>query len=124
LRERTHFVDCRTRHLGKRPANGHGRAVSGNDVIFFFLNPTELPMPAVQPSDIASGLVAASLPVVSAVRAMRETRGYSIEELSLTCGLAAFELADIESGRDTDPAKLRRIASALGLPEDTFVAAG
>ena len=80
-------------------------------------------MPAVQPSDIAASGFAASLPVVNAVRAMRETRGYSIEELSLTCGLAAFELADIESGRSADPAKLRRIASALALPEDTFTAA-
>lgn len=81
-------------------------------------------MPAVQPPDIAAGFAAANVPAVNVVRAMRETRGYSIEELSLTCGLAAFELADIESGRDTDPAKLRRIASALALPEDSFVAAG
>ena len=81
-------------------------------------------MPAVQPSDFPAGLVAANLPVVNAVKAMRETRGYSIEELSLTCGLAAFELANIESGRDTDPAKLRRIASALALPENAFILAG
>ena len=75
-------------------------------------------MPALQPSDIGADF-AMSLPVVNSVKAMRETRGYSIEELSLTCGLAAFELANIESGRDTDPAKLRRIASALALPENT-----
>ena len=77
-------------------------------------------MPAVQPSDILAGH-AANAPDVNAVRAMRETKGYSIEKLSLTCGLAAFELADIESGKDTDPAKLRRIASALMLPEDAFI---
>jgi transcriptional regulator with XRE-family HTH domain len=77
-------------------------------------------MPALQPSDhLAEPAVKA--PDVNAVRAIRETRGYSIEKLSLTCGLAAHELADIESGKDTDPAKLRRIASALMLPEDAFI---
>jgi transcriptional regulator with XRE-family HTH domain len=79
-------------------------------------------MPAVQPPDILAN-PAAEVPGFNAVRAMRETKGYSIEKLSLTCGLAAFELADIESGKDTDPAKLRRIASALMLPEDAFLAA-
>jgi transcriptional regulator with XRE-family HTH domain len=79
-------------------------------------------MPAVQPSDILAQ-AAAGAPDFNAVRAMRETKGYSIEKLSLTCGLAAYELADIESGKDTDPTKLRRIASALMLPEDAFTAA-
>jgi transcriptional regulator with XRE-family HTH domain len=62
------------------------------------------------------------VPGLNAVRAIRETKGYSIEKLSLTCGLAAHELAAIESGRDTDPVKLRRIATALLLPEDAFIA--
>jgi transcriptional regulator with XRE-family HTH domain len=57
----------------------------------------------------------------SALRAIRETRGYSMEELSLTCGLAINEIADIESGKDADPSKLRRIASALRLPEDALI---
>ncbi|UVK47595.1 helix-turn-helix domain-containing protein [Mesorhizobium sp. AR07] len=58
----------------------------------------------------------------STLRAMRETRGYSVEKLSLTCGLAANEIEDIESGKVTDPSKLRRIASALRLPQETFLA--
>lgn len=57
----------------------------------------------------------------SALRAIRETKGYSMEELSLTCGLATYELADIESGKDADPVKLRRIAAALRLPEDVLI---
>jgi transcriptional regulator with XRE-family HTH domain len=57
----------------------------------------------------------------NALRAMRATRGYSLEELSFTCGLATHELAEIENGRDNDPAKLRRIALALQLPETTFL---
>ena len=52
------------------------------------------------------------------LRTMRETRGYSVEELSLTCGLSVGEIEDIENGRAADPSKLRRIASALGLPHD------
>lgn len=56
----------------------------------------------------------------SALKAMRQTRGYSLEELSFACGLATDELAALESGTDADPAKLRRIASALQLPETAF----
>ncbi|MER8465776.1 helix-turn-helix transcriptional regulator [Mesorhizobium sp. M1396] len=52
------------------------------------------------------------------LRAMRETRGYSVEKLSLTCGLAVDEIEDIENGRVTDPSKLRRIVSALRLPQE------
>ena len=55
------------------------------------------------------------------LKAMRQTRGYSLEELSFTCGLATHELAAIENGRDSDPVKLRRIALALQLPETTFL---
>ncbi|RUU29656.1 helix-turn-helix transcriptional regulator [Mesorhizobium sp. M6A.T.Ce.TU.016.01.1.1] len=57
----------------------------------------------------------------SALRTIRETRGYSMEELSLTCGLAVDEIADIENGKNADPSKLRRIASALRLPENALV---
>ena len=57
----------------------------------------------------------------AALKAIRETKGYSVEELSLTCGLATNELVDIESGKDADPAKLRRIATALQLPESVFI---
>ena len=63
----------------------------------------------------------AALTSPSALKAIRETKGYSMEELSLTCGLAMFELADLESGKDADPVKLRRIAAALRLPEDALI---
>jgi transcriptional regulator with XRE-family HTH domain len=77
-------------------------------------------MPAVQPPDTFANLAAQGSDI-NAVRAIRETRGYSIEKLSFACGLASDELADIESGKDTDPAKLRRIALALMLPEDALI---
>lgn len=57
----------------------------------------------------------------SALKAIRETRGYSMEELSLTCGLAIDEIAGIENGKNADPSKLRRIASALRLPENALI---
>ncbi|TGU57050.1 XRE family transcriptional regulator, partial [Mesorhizobium sp. M00.F.Ca.ET.186.01.1.1] len=41
--------------------------------------------------------------------------------LSLTCGLAVGEIVDIEDGKDADPAKLRRIASALQVPEEELI---
>lgn len=51
--------------------------------------------------------------VASRVKAYRESAGYSIEDLAVTCGLANSELTAIEDGNDADPAKLRRIAAAL-----------
>lgn len=50
------------------------------------------------------------------VTAMRDAFGYSLEDLAVTSGLATTELAELEAG-GTDPLKLARLASALGLPE-------
>jgi transcriptional regulator with XRE-family HTH domain len=61
-------------------------------------------------------------PDYTTLRTMRETRGYSVEELSLTCGLSVGEIEDIETGRAADPSKLRRIASALRMPQDALIA--
>ncbi len=55
------------------------------------------------------------------VKALRESFGYSIEELALTCGLAIDEIGAIEAGEDAEPTRLRRIASALGLPQDALL---
>ena len=57
----------------------------------------------------------------SALRAIRESRGYSLEALSLTCGLSTDEIANIENGKDHDPSRLRRIAAALRLPESALI---
>lgn len=54
--------------------------------------------------------------VASRVKAYRESAGYSIEDLAVTCGLANSEITAIEDGSDADPAKLRRIAAALQVP--------
>lgn len=55
-----------------------------------------------------------------AVKQSREAMGYSVEDLSLTCGLTGAEISRIELGADVDPARLRRIAAALQVPTSTF----
>jgi DNA-binding XRE family transcriptional regulator len=109
--------------LGKSVASGHSlaRLRQHHDLIKLF-QPMELPMPQIAKRETFSALVAAEIaPEHSAIRAIRETRGYSMEELSLTCGLSTNEIADIESGKDADPTKLRRIATALRLPENALI---
>lgn len=71
---------------------------------------------------LSESLVSEIGPDYTTLRAMRESRGYSVEELSLTCGLSVDEIEDIENGRAADPSKLRRIASALRMPQDTLIA--
>lgn len=56
----------------------------------------------------------------SAVRSIRESFGYSIDDLAVTCGLTIRDIARIESGEETDPSLLRRIATALNLPEEAL----
>ncbi|MDX8480997.1 helix-turn-helix transcriptional regulator [Mesorhizobium sp. VK24D] len=76
-------------------------------------------MPNTARNHVSNNMIAAN--GYSALRAVRETKGYTIEELSLTCGLAVGEIIDIEDGKDADPAKLRRIASALQVPEEELI---
>jgi len=71
------------------------------------------PVPEVVATAVAAG--------ESVVKAMREFVGYSLEELAVACGLAVDEIVRIEAGDDSDPARLSRIAHALGLPEDAVL---
>jgi hypothetical protein len=110
--------------LGKSLASGHlpDRLRQLRHLIKLF-QLTELPMPNTAKREALSEPVANEIgPDYSTLRAMRETRGYSVEKLSLTCGLATDEIEDIESGKVTDPSKLRRIVSALRLPQDALIA--
>ncbi|WP_455273902.1 helix-turn-helix domain-containing protein [Rhizobium herbae] len=63
-------------------------------------------------NDLGLGAISGGT-VASRVKAYRESAGYSIEDLAVTCGLANFEISAIEDGSDADLAKLRRIAAAL-----------
>ena len=78
---------------------------------------------SISPSNIgdeqASILLASD--IAARVRAAREAVGYSIDDLAVTCGLAKAEISDIESGKDQDPAKLKRVASALQVPISDFL---
>ena len=65
----------------------------------------------------AAAAVAAGM---NLVRAIRESIGYSIEDLAVACGLTADEITEIEVGNDADPVRIRRIAAALGMSEDAF----
>jgi Helix-turn-helix domain len=51
-------------------------------------------------------------------REAREAKGYSIEDLAVTCGLTAAEIRDVEMGLEASPGYLRRVAAALGLPDN------
>lgn len=55
------------------------------------------------------------------VTALRESVGYSVEDLAVTCGLAIGEISAIEAGENAEPSQLRRIATALGLPDEALL---
>lgn len=57
------------------------------------------------------------------IKAIRESVGYSIEDLAVTCGLANSEIVGIEEGTDSDPARLKRMAAALKVQLEDLLAA-
>lgn len=65
------------------------------------------------PEPVAAAVAAGT----NIVKALRESIGYSVEDLALTCGLTSGEISAIEAGDDGDAGRLRRIAKALGLPD-------
>lgn len=54
-----------------------------------------------------------SAPHWQSLRGLRETAGYSIDDLAETCGLTHAEITAIEEGRDADEGKIARITAAL-----------
>ncbi|KAA1180414.1 helix-turn-helix transcriptional regulator [Rhizobium tropici] len=58
--------------------------------------------------------------IAAAVRQAREAIGYTVDDLSETCGLTSEEIIEIEAGAEADSAKLRRVATALQVPPSTF----
>ncbi|CCM74501.1 helix-turn-helix domain-containing protein [Rhizobium mesoamericanum] len=71
--------------------------------------------------DASKATAVSAVNVAAAVRAAREAVGYSVDDLAVTCGLVVNEIEEIESGEDADPAKLKRIATALQVPVSSFV---
>lgn len=72
---------------------------------------------------LADAVIIEAVSADNALKAIRLAKGYSVEHLALTCGLATNEIIDIESGKDADPMRLRRIAYALQLPESALLGA-
>lgn len=73
---------------------------------------TSTPLPTAVAAAVEAGM--------NLVRAIRESVGYSIDDLAVACGLTADEITQIEVGNDADPTRIRRIAGALGIPEDAM----
>ena len=48
-------------------------------------------------------------------RHLRTDKGYSVEDLALTCGLTVSEITAIEAGGPASPDYIHRLAHALGL---------
>jgi transcriptional regulator with XRE-family HTH domain len=69
------------------------------------------------------GNIAMQIDVGGRVKLLREKAGYSIDDLSVTCGLSNDEIESIEEGGDSDPARLKRIASALQVPLSAVLSA-
>lgn len=66
--------------------------------------------------EIIEAITAALNSGANVITALRDAYGYSIEDLSMTSGLAVLEVEDLEAG-NIDPAKLARLTASLGLPE-------
>jgi len=69
----------------------------------------------------ANGAKLSPQSIANAVSEARRAIGYSIEDLAVTTGLINDEILRIENGTDSDPAKLKRIASALKVPVSKFL---
>lgn len=72
--------------------------------------------------DGANATAVPQIEIGAAVRRSREAAGYTVDNLSETCGLTENEISMIESGADVDPAKLRRVAVALQVEPSIFLA--
>jgi transcriptional regulator with XRE-family HTH domain len=55
------------------------------------------------------------------VRSIRQSVGYSIEDLAETCGLTTAEIIAIEEGLEADSGQLKRVAQALQVPVSDLV---
>ncbi|MDW6026344.1 helix-turn-helix transcriptional regulator [Mesorhizobium sp. BAC0120] len=51
------------------------------------------------------------------ITTIRTSMGYTVEELSLTCGLSVGEITEMERDDEVDIPRLRRILSALRISE-------
>ncbi len=57
-----------------------------------------------------------SSPFASKIITARNAAGYTVDQLALTCGLTTQEITALETGKDSDPLRVRRVAAALQIP--------
>lgn len=57
-----------------------------------------------------------SAPFAGKIALARDAAGYTVDQLALTCGLTSEEILALETGADSDPSRLKRVANALQLP--------
>ncbi|PZM08788.1 helix-turn-helix domain-containing protein [Rhizobium tubonense] len=76
---------------------------------------------SIQNVDASNVSQLSQIDVGNAVRTARESYGYSLDDLAVTCGLTNREISDVEIGADTDPSKIRRIAAALQIAPSEFL---
>ncbi len=57
---------------------------------------------------------------VHIVQAVRQSLGYSIEELAVVCGLTSDEITLLENSDQVEPTKLARITTAAGFQPETI----
>lgn len=76
---------------------------------------------SIQDVDASNVSPLSEIDVGNAVRTARESYGYSVDDLAVTCGLTNREISDVEIGADTDPSKIRRIAAALQIAPSEFL---
>jgi transcriptional regulator with XRE-family HTH domain len=54
------------------------------------------------------------------ITSARKTAGYTLEQVAITSGLTAAEISAIESGKDIEDGKIRRLALALKIPRENL----
>jgi len=55
-------------------------------------------------------------PFAKKITTARDEAGYSVEQLAITCGLTTSEITALENGSDSDPLRIKRVATALQIP--------
>lgn len=56
-----------------------------------------------------------TISIAQAIATARQAAGYSLEDMAITTGLTVSEIEALESGKDTDTARLKRVMSSLQL---------
>lgn len=57
-----------------------------------------------------------SAPFAGKILSARNAAGYTVDQLALTCGLTSQEITALESGTDSNPMRIKRVATALQIP--------